>query len=195
MVLFLFTNPLNVIRDMDADDLIEAKIYVGTYKKYNEGSIEGKWLELSDYIDKDDFYEACADLHSDEDDAEFMFQDWEGIPDGLIGESWLSETVFELIDKANQINDFDAFLSFLDFTGYSLEDEELNYLIEKFKDSFYGRFINEESFASLLIEDGYFGEIVENIKSYLDYGSIANDLFVTDYYYDNETNAVFYRNY
>lgn len=180
---------------MDADDLMEAKVYVGTYKKYNEGSIEGKWLDLSDYIDKADFYEACADLHEDEEDPEFMFQDWEGIPEGLIGESWISETVFELIHKANDITDFDAFLSFMDFTGYSLEDEDLSYLVQKFRDSFFGRFINEETFASLLVEDGTFGNIPENIKNYLDYGSIANDLFITDYYYDNETNSVFYRNY
>lgn len=180
---------------MDADDLMEAKVYVGTYKKYNEGSIEGKWLDLFDYIDKADFYEACADLHKDEEDPEFMFQDWEGISEGLIGESWISETVFELIHKASEITDFDAFLSFMDFTGYSLEDEDLSYLVQKFRDSFYGRFINEETFASLLVEDGTFGNIPENIKNYLDYGGIANDLFITDYYYDNETNSVFCRNY
>ena len=68
---------------MDADDLMEAKVYVGTYRKYNEGSIEGKWLDLADYTDKADFYEACADLHKDEQGPEFMFQDWEGIPVGL----------------------------------------------------------------------------------------------------------------
>ncbi len=180
---------------MDAEDLQEAKVYVGTYKKYNEGSIFGKWLDLSDYADKDEFYDDCRELHEDEEDPEFMFQDWEYIPDGLIGESWISETVFELIHKATEINDFDAFLSFIDFTGYSLEDEELNYLVQKFIDSFYGRFINEETFASLLIEDGIFGDIPDSIKSYLDYSHIANDLFITDYYYDDETNAVFCRNY
>lgn len=180
---------------MDADDLMEAKVYVGTYRKYNEGSIEGKWLDLSDYIDKEDFDEACTELHKNEEDPEFMFQDWESIPEGLISESWISETVFELIHKANEITDFDAFLSFLDFTGYSLEDEDLSYLVQKFRDSFYGRFMNEETFASLLVEDGSFGDIPENIKNYLNYGSIATDLFITDYYYDNETNSVFYRNY
>ena len=68
----------------DVEDLLEAKICVGTYKKYNEGSLFGKWLTLSDYSDKKEFYEACKELHSDEEDAEFMFQDWEYIPKGLI---------------------------------------------------------------------------------------------------------------
>ncbi|HCO66571.1 MAG TPA: antirestriction protein, partial [Dysgonomonas sp.] len=66
---------------MDADDLQEAKVYVGTYKKYNEGSIFGKWLDLADYTDKEEFLQDCAELHEDEEDPEFMFQDWEYIPD------------------------------------------------------------------------------------------------------------------
>ena len=110
---------------MDADDLLEAKIYIGTYRKYNEGSLFGKWLTLRDYSDKEEFYEACKELHKDEEDPEFMFQDWEGLPKGLISESWISETVFELIEQADQMDNFDAFMAFLDFTGYSLEDEDL----------------------------------------------------------------------
>ena len=47
-------------------DLSESKIYVGTYAKYNDGSIFGKWLTLSDYADKEEFYEACKELHKDE---------------------------------------------------------------------------------------------------------------------------------
>jgi len=42
------------------------RIYVGTYAKYNSGSIAGKWLDLEDYSDKEAFLEACAELHKDE---------------------------------------------------------------------------------------------------------------------------------
>ena len=70
------------------------KIYVGTYKKYNEGSLFGKWLELDDYSDKDDFLTACHELHKDEEDPELMFQDFENIPDAWICESWVSEDVW-----------------------------------------------------------------------------------------------------
>ncbi len=61
------------------ENISEARIYVGTYAKYNEGSIFGKWLDLSDYSDKDEFYETCRELHKDEEDPELMFQDWEYI--------------------------------------------------------------------------------------------------------------------
>lgn len=84
------------------------KIYVGTYAKYNNGSIEGAWLDLSDFSSKEDFYEACADLHKDEADPEFMFQDWENIPSDFIGESWLSDEFFEIAEFLTALERFDA---------------------------------------------------------------------------------------
>ena len=39
---------------------IEPSIYVGTYEKYNNGSIAGKWLKLNDYEDISAFYKACT---------------------------------------------------------------------------------------------------------------------------------------
>jgi antirestriction protein len=61
-------------------------VYVGTYHKYNCGSIFGKWFDLTEFNGREDFYEACQALHADEWDAEFMFQDWEGIPSQFVSE-------------------------------------------------------------------------------------------------------------
>ena len=72
---------------MEATTLSAASVYVGTYGKYNNGSLSGAWLDLSDYSDKKEFYEACRKLHKDEEDAEYMFQDWENVPEGLIVET------------------------------------------------------------------------------------------------------------
>ena len=47
---------------MEAATLSEARVYVGTYGKYNNGSLFGAWLDLSDYADKEEFYEACREL-------------------------------------------------------------------------------------------------------------------------------------
>ncbi|WP_139110620.1 antirestriction protein ArdA, partial [Klebsiella pneumoniae] len=33
-------------------------IYVGTYHQYNCGSIFGKWFDLTDFDDEDEFYDA-----------------------------------------------------------------------------------------------------------------------------------------
>ncbi len=86
-------------------DLNDAKIYVGTYGKYNNGSLFGAWLDLSDYADKEEFYEACRELHKDEEDAEFIFQDYENIPENLISESWISDNFFTLRDAVGKLGD------------------------------------------------------------------------------------------
>ena len=74
------------------------RIYVGTYGKYNAGSIAGKWLDLEDYSDSSEFYDACKELHKDEHDPEFMFSDWENIPSNFISESSLKDEVFEWVE-------------------------------------------------------------------------------------------------
>ena len=67
------------------------RVYVGTYAKYNNGSIAGAWLDLEDYSDRDEFLAACAELHKDESDPEFMFQGFEGFPRAFYCESEVSE--------------------------------------------------------------------------------------------------------
>lgn len=174
---------------MDAEDLLDAKIYVGTYKKYNEGSLFGKWLTLSDYSDLEEFYEACKELHSDEEDAEYMFQDWEYIPKGLISESWINETAFELIQQADNIKDFDVFMAFLSMSGYSLQDEDLGYLLSKFRDCYAGKYDSNVAYAEEFIDNCY--ELSDFMQTYFDYEKFAKDLFIGDYYFDTDTNAVF----
>ena len=67
-----------------------AKCYVGTYEKYNNGSIYGKWLDLDDYQYYQQFLNACKHVHKNERDPEYMIQDWEGLPDGFSAMSGLA---------------------------------------------------------------------------------------------------------
>jgi antirestriction protein len=75
----------------------ELRVYVGTFGKYNSGSLYGKWLNIKDYKNVDEFDKACRQLHSNEYDPEFMFQDWEYIPNSFIGGGWIDPKLFELI--------------------------------------------------------------------------------------------------
>jgi len=95
----------------------EFRVYVGTYAKYNAGSIAGEWLDLSDFADHDDFHAKCLEIHADESDPEFMFQDHEGIPGQLISESWISPEVWEWLE----MSEFDreitiAYMCLTDYT-------------------------------------------------------------------------------
>ena len=72
-------------------------VYVGTYAKYNSGSIAGAWLSLEGH-DQDSFLEACRELHSDEKDPEFMFQDFENFPREFYGECGLASGLWDWLE-------------------------------------------------------------------------------------------------
>ena len=167
------------------ENLENAKIYVSSYKKYTEDSLFGKWLVLSDYSDMDEFMAACKELHSDESDPEFMFQDFEAIPDSLISESWLSENFFPLRDALVELsdNEQEAFLVWCNNGSYDLDSEDCHDLISSFKDEYFGEYESEEDFAYNLVEDCY--NLPEFALTYFDYEKFAKDLFIGDFWYDS----------
>ena len=166
-------------------DISEAQIYVGTYAKYNNGSLFGKWLELSDYSDLEEFIEACKELHNDEEDPELMFQDWEEIPEGLINESWLSENFFSLRDATETLKDDqqEAFLVWCNNGSYNVTSEDANNLLSNFKDAYCGKYASEEDYAYEYVENCY--DLPEFAKTYFDYEKFARELFSTDCWYED----------
>lgn len=167
------------------ENLSEARIYVSTYAKYNEGSIFGKWMDLSDYSDSEEFYDACRELHNDEEDPELMFQDWEYIPSALIGESWLANNIFEIIEAVSNLSETqqEAFGVWLNYTSRDIASEDIDDLISSFEDEYQGEYKDEEDFAYDIVEQCY--ELPEFAKTYFDYEKFARDLFIGDYYYED----------
>ena len=49
-------------------------VYCGTYGKYNNGSLEGMWIDLTTFDDYDEFIEFCCNLHADEDDFDTIIE-------------------------------------------------------------------------------------------------------------------------
>ena len=126
----------------------EIRVYVGTYNKYNEGSIAGAWLELDDYSSKEDFYEACQELHSDCSDNEFMFQDWEGVPNGMISECSIDSEVWEYLalDEHEQ-RQFEAYSNALG------SNDSYEYIKEKSQDFYAGQYDNPVDIAYEALEN------------------------------------------
>ena len=170
---------------MEAVTLSEARVCVGTYNKYNSGSLFGKWLDLFDYSDKDEFLEACRELHEDEQDPEFMFQDIENIPEALISESWLSDKFFELRDAIEKLSETqqEAFFVWCDHHNSDISEEDADDLISSFEDEYQGEYEDEEDYAYEYVEQCY--DLPEFAKTYFDYSAFARDLFITDYWMDN----------
>ena len=169
---------------MEAATLSEARVYVGTYGKYSNGSLFGAWLNLSDYSDEEEFYEACRKLHKDENDAEYMFQDWRNVPENLIGESWISENFFSLRNMVEDMFDTEqkAFFVWCNYKGYDLHEKDVDDLVRDFQDEYQGQYDDEEDFAYRIVEEYY--DLPEFAKSYFNYNQFARDLFMHDYWFD-----------
>lgn len=159
------------------------KIYVGTYKKYNKGSLFGEWLDLDDYSSKEEFYEACAELHKDEEDPEFMFQDHENIPSDFISEGWISEKFWEYMDAMNDIDNEEAFTAYVEHMSYDLEKTDISSIVSDFEEAFQGEYKDEEDFAyELLEETGDIESMPKHLRYYFDYEKFARDLFMSDFF-------------
>ena len=140
------------------------RIYVGTYAKYNSGSLEGAWLDLDEFYDKASFYEACQELHGPG-DHEFMFQDWEGIPRPLIGESWVSDELWDYMQHYASEEAKDAYVS---LRG--------SWDADNFDETYEGEFSSPADWAEEFVEDiGLLSDVPDTIKMYFDYEAFGRD--------------------
>lgn len=183
----------------DGDDYVSdhPRIYVGTYAKYNDGSIDGKWIDLTKYSTYEDFVQACHELHADEEDPEFMVQDYENFP-----ERWYHEGGLPTEEEFNQINNYylmddsvkPAYEEYIDL-GLGDEDEE------SFYEHYIGEFSDPDEFGQYAVENW---GMPEDVDYYFDYDSFGRDLTMdwhvgdpdnedaegepedSDYYYDND---------
>ena len=144
-----------------------AKIYVGTYAKYNSGKITGAWLDCEDYSDKEEFLEACTALHQDEEDPELMYQDWEDIPAGMVAESSISEELWTWLDLAE---DDRALLRV--YRENVNQDADL----DEAQEAYEGQHNSPAEWAEEFIDScGMLESMPSNLRSYFDYESYARD--------------------
>jgi antirestriction protein len=147
-------------------------VYVGTYGKYNEGSLFGAWIDLTLIKDEEDFNELCSAIHYLEEDPEFMFQDWQSIPSKYISEDGLTASFWDYLEAYNGTSNTEALEKFVSY-GYNPED---------FSSYYMGEYDNEQEYAEqLLAETGDLDQIPHHLRYYFDYESFARDLFINDY--------------
>ena len=143
-------------------------VYVGTYAKYSEGSIEGDWLDLEEYSDKEAFIAACQELHKDEADPELMFQDWEGIPSGMISESHIDEEVFAWLDLDE--NEREILSVYRD----NINDKGT---IDEANDAFRGVYESPEDYAEQFHDEtGSLKNVPSELAYHIDWKSVARDM-------------------
>ena len=153
-------------------------VYVGTYHKYNCGSIFGMWLDLTTFADYDEFCAVCRFLHRDEADPELMCQDYENFPEIWYSEDIMSEDMFDLIQEFAELDEDEreAYEAFLDVRC----DSRIS--VEDFRDAYQGEWDSEEDFARHIVEEcGMLDNLPESVKDYFDFERYADDLFRYDY--------------
>lgn len=142
-------------------------VYVGTYAKYNNGSIFGEWVDLEVYDDKDAFYEKCRAIHDDEEDPEMMFQDWEDVPADMVSECHISEELWEWLD----LDDDDRKL-----LAVYREHVDQSGTIEQAQENYAGTYSSREDWAENWWEEtGLLEGIPESARYYIDYSAYARD--------------------
>lgn len=143
------------------------RIYVGTYAKYNNGNLSGDWLDVEDYSDKEEFLQACAELHKDEEDPELMFQDWEGIPNGMVSESHVSDELFEFA----QMDEDDQELLRV-YREHVRDDAD----IEEAREAFHGKTASRADWlAEYFEESGDLSNVPEVLRHHIDWDGVARD--------------------
>lgn len=155
------------------------KVYVSTFNKYNRGSLEGMWVDISLFDDYDEFMDFCTLLHYDDDDPEFMMQDFENFPQDLYDEG-MGRKDFERIHRYCELIEQDKEIvdAYLELYGW---DDDLTW--EHINDLYQGCYDSEEAFAEYIVDEVYYDEIQRGgfIAQYIDYERMARDLFMCDY--------------
>lgn len=155
-------------------------VYVGIYYQYNGGSIFGKWFDLIDFDDEDEFYDVCWVLYVVEDDFEFMFQDWEGILFQFVFEFFVKWVFIEVFWQVQDEGCVVVFVVWVDYIG------ECDY--DVFDEVYCGEVESEVDFVYGFVEDyGLLNEVFEFLCVYFDYEVYVWDLFSSGY--------VFYEGY
>ena len=174
----LIFQKMSVENYMNDDKDEHPAVYVGTYRKYNDGNLFGMWVDLVKCGDYDTFMEVCHNLHADEEDPELMYQDYECFPSAWYSESGIDENTFDKIMEFADMDDDDkeAYEEFLDAFG-----EES---IDSFKERYMGKWDSEEAFAEHIVDECYdLTGMMGHLSSYFDYQAYARDLFIEDFYY------------
>lgn len=157
------------------------RIYVGTYEKYNNGSIAGEWIDF-EYLDKQEFAEAIKKLHPDEQDPEFMFQDYE-VPEAfqnLVSESGIDSELWELKDWFNDQSETqqEAFNAYVNLGN----DPET----ERFEDVYVGQYDSEANFCEEQSEElGDLYNVPDYIKNCIDWQDVWDSYLTYDYEIEN----------
>ncbi len=156
-------------------------VYVGTYKKYNNGDLFGCWIDITSFDSYEDFIATCKYLHADEKDPEIMLQDYTCFPRSFYCESGLDKETYEAILEYYALSD-DEKDAYEVYCEYECEPS-----VEKFKQRYLGEYNDLEEYAidNDDISASFIGvdyDVFQQISGYIDYSRIAREMDIDGFF-------------
>jgi antirestriction protein len=121
------------------------RIYVADLEAYNNGRLEGEWLDLADYNDADELMDAIQDVLKKSGGEEYAIHDVEYVPRSMYSEYMGKrdfEELYEMMDLAKQ-NDLPL----------EVVQEIVSQYSESAVDEFQGKYDSAEDFAEQLVDE------------------------------------------
>lgn len=162
---------------MTTTDNIYVNVFLTNLGKYTEGYLIGKWITLSTAINWTEELESI-DVKDGTDYEEFFITDFESNANIKVNE-YMSiselEEMAEQIEELNNTVDISIFQAIMCCASNFSEAYNIaingNYI-------YYDDVNDEDDLGHALVDEGFFNNIDEKIKMYLDYESIGRDYMI-----------------
>jgi len=158
---------------------------VGTYGKYNDGSLCGLWIDLSSFDNYDEFINFCTAIYADESEScvELMAQDYEQFPRQWYNEGFITREDFDHILEYSEMCDKHGAEAVDDYMEFH---DDLN----NFEEAYCGQWDSEEDFARHIVNECYDIErSMGHLSDYFDYEHYGRELFMYDYQIGTNNNV------
>lgn len=149
------------------------KVYIADLAAYNEGSLVGEWLDLSEFGSGEEVMEKISELlkqwseEAGEEREEYSVHDMENFPKQMYSEGMGESSFQKVIDYWEAINGTDYPMEVVEEFA-SLTGEDVVDAANKMKDAYYGKFDDVEDFAREYVDSVGGIEGVSNPEQYID---------------------------
>lgn len=165
---------------------VTPKVWIGCLASYNAGRLIGKWADATEGLDA--LLEAQEEVKQEAlaamkeagefygvEPEEFFLADYEGFPEGTVGEYTPLAQVAELAEAVEEHGDaFAAYLSLGRYDADQLEDA-----LQDFEDCYAGEYDSLRDYAEESAYEiglgGEEGSVIESLASYIDWDRVARD--------------------
>lgn len=149
----------------------DAKVYCGTYGKYNNGDLSGEWISLDDFGDFEEFCKYIEELHKEEEDPEYMFQDSENMH----------------VDGEPDLHDIEQWYKLFKYRTYDIEEDLASAMVEYgicewkdveeyYNEYFFSSYDDVSQFGYEMAEESISHDILDTLSGYFDFERYGEDI-------------------